>query len=556
MEVQRALQAAGDHVKRLLGLKSMTHASGRMADASSSHAVVRFGFAVPPPQLRVTPLVLTAFPMPRVAAAGLAAGGLLGTGLDALGSSAEVLHTSNMATLLGWVSGSAGGSAAGSLLASPPTGKAATVAPGHHSIGMLTGPAGFGGGHSGGGAAGGGLPGSPAAGAATGGTGGSGSGLFGTQGRGRRLGRLVRHCLRQVEEQARVEHLAQAAPSRGRSVLQFLGASSSDTGSRARVGRASISALPRAMGSTAGQSHASSEGGDAPGREAAAAAAQAAKKRALAVVQESRVTSDPDWRAWDWHLVALLLDTMLPSPAVLEAVLGETVFMQRLGRAFLLGEAGLELPSESQWEGYSKQLFEEQTSSGLFGLFSGRQRSASTAAGALQRPSSVATMAAGGRPVVRATSDSAPSGEDKGAAQISRVPWTAASLRFARCARQWLVLLLHHPMGRRALLDTDAGAKAAASASETRPGDVLRELVLGLLRQSLPGGGTNPWHVFAGEDSMKELAANHAAAACPSGPPTASKVEYASSALIRWRFERCVAREIVTAMLGALTASE
>jgi len=276
----------------------------------------------------------------------------------------------------------------------------------------------------------------------------------------------------------------------------------------------------------------------------------------MLVIDESRVTQDADWRAWDWHVVAMLLDTLLPSPAVLEHVLRHSVFMQRLGRVFLMGEAGLELPSEAQWDRYQKSLFEESTSGGLFGLFSsGRSRSKSTATSAA-RPSSVATMAAGGRPVVRATSDSAPSGDDRGAAQIARVAWTPAGLRFARCARHWLVLLIHHPKGRELLLDTDAGARAAATAPEARPGDVLRELLLGLLRQSLPTGSSNPWHVLAGDPDKKELAANHAAAACPAGPPTVSKVDFASCGLIRWRFERCLARELVTGLLGALTASE
>lgn len=71
VEVQRALQTAGQYATRLVGLKSATFSSGRLADASSSHAVVRFGFAMPPPVLRITPLLLLSFPAPRMPPGGL-----------------------------------------------------------------------------------------------------------------------------------------------------------------------------------------------------------------------------------------------------------------------------------------------------------------------------------------------------------------------------------------------------------------------------------------------------------------------------------------------------
>ena len=266
---------------------------------------------------------------------------------------------------------------------------------------------------------------------------------------------------------------------------------------------------------------------------------------AFSVIRASRVlsVSQGDWRLWDWHCIALLLDAQLTSAPVLSEVLAKTQFMQRLGEAFGHFAAGV-MPADAQ------------------------------------EPDLAAT------PGVAAIG---PSGT-AGSASLAAVPWTPAALRLVACARQWLLLLAHHPAGRDLLLARGAKGSAAAQGQASFQVNFVLELALGLwaqLSRSLRGllldnattSRVAPASGLAASAAGRLLvsAASRAFAAFGSGGPSGDKLfespEAAATAVIkdivgagasgqqhvalfgRTEFQTTAAREFMF-VFGALASTE
>lgn len=153
-----------------------------------------------------------------------------------------------------------------------------------------------------------------------------------------------------------------------------------------------------------------------------------------------------DWRLWDWHCVALLLDSILTSAPVLTEVLAKTQFMQRLGEAFWhFSEAGA------------------QPEMGPAGAAVATLPSATAGPGGGERVGGVGGLV--------------------GVALVA-APWTPPVLRLLACARQWLLLLTHHAAGRELLLARGGGSRAAVGGhSAPQSMNVPLDAALGLWAQ-------------------------------------------------------------------------
>lgn len=187
---------------------------------------------------------------------------------------------------------------------------------------------------------------------------------------------------------------------------------------------------------------------------------------AFSVIRASRVLSAPqgDWRLWDWHCIALVLDAQLTCAPVLAEVLAKTQFMQKLGEAFGRFAQGVNVLEAA---------------------------AAADAAGSAPAP---APAAPGG--AAPAGGSSSERGSIVGGAallsggvSLASAPWSPPVLRLLACARQWLLLLVHHPAGRELLLSRPKGsssgaAPAAASGSQPPPTlNIVLEVALALWAQ-------------------------------------------------------------------------
>jgi hypothetical protein len=261
-------------------------------------------------------------------------------------------------------------------------------------------------------------------------------------------------------------------------------------------------------------------------------------KRALLLVSESGVERHRDWRMWDWAVVAEVLDGHCSVGHVVESLLSRTRFFHRL--AFALYPATDEYGLGSQAAVSDAQGRLQRSDDGE------HCDAASLKAPKCYVPASL-TVERGdpsssgrtitpqpGRPLASA-----------GATSVSRLPWCAASLRFARVLRSFFLCLAHSPSGRAALVVSDAKSLRKGSLPEALPGDVLRATLLSVLtaagcRSCRPN--VSPTVAAPVSTGFFGMGKSDAASLHPSG-----------SLVSEWRLSHELSREYVAAVSALLS---
>lgn len=146
-------------------------------------------------------------------------------------------------------------------------------------------------------------------------------------------------------------------------------------------------------------------------------------------IRNGKVLSGRDWRLWDWGTIAVMLDHHLTNPVVLTEIITKTQFMHRMGEFFC-------------------RISNGSNSAGLNAVPGTPGMSAVNSSSSSEQSPSVA-------PTPSTTVFNAGN-------NMASLPWIPSSLRFIRAARQWLLLCLHHPLGRE-LLQQKYKRDAAAS---------------------------------------------------------------------------------------------